>query len=149
MGDPRPDAPPAPPGSVRLVDFARRAPVPLRLTFVEGERHVPFAIRRAYWIYDVPGGAVRGGHAYRTLHEVFIALSGSFDVTVDDGRGSTARYALNRSYFGLYVPAMQWRTLENFSTNAVCLILASAPYDEGDYLRDYDAFCHLRARAPR
>jgi mannose-6-phosphate isomerase-like protein (cupin superfamily) len=106
---------------------------------------MPFAIRRVYWIYDVPGGAARGGHAYRTLEEVFVALSGSFDLTVDDGRGSIVRQTLNRSYYGVYVPAMEWRRLENFSTNSVCLILASKPYDEEDYVRDYDTFCGMRA----
>src|SRR2546423_11772381 len=106
------------------------------LTPIEGTKDVPFAIRRVYWIYDVPGGAVRGGHAYRTLEEVFVALSGSFDLTVDDGGGSTVRQTLNRSYYGVYVPSMVWRRLENFSTNAVCLIFASQPYDEGDHLLD-------------
>ena len=137
------------PPSARLLDLPRIPDPRGSLTFLHGGREIPFDIRRAYWIYDVPGGEVRGGHAYRTLHEVFIALSGSFDVTVDDGRGSTARYVLNRSYAGLYVPPMMWRALENFSTNSVCLILASEHYDEADYLRDYDDFCHTRARAQR
>jgi oxalate decarboxylase/phosphoglucose isomerase-like protein (cupin superfamily) len=131
----------------QLVNF-RKIPDPRgNLTPVEGERDVPFPIRRVYWIYDVPGGAVRGGHAYRTLEEVFVALSGSFDLTVDDGRGSTVRQTLNRGYYGVYVPAMMWRRLSNFSTNAVCLIFASRHYDEGDYLRDYDTFCDLRGAA--
>jgi len=95
------------------------------------------------------GGAARGGHAYRTLEEVFVALSGSFDLTVDDGRGSTVRQPLNRSYYGVYVPALMWRKLSNFSTNAVCLILASRHYDERDYVRDYDAFCDMRGAATR
>ncbi len=110
-----------------------------KLTFVEGDRHVPFPIRRAYWIYDVPGGEVRGGHAYRALEEVMIAISGSFDVRLDDGVRSEV-VSLNRSYYGLHVPPMTWRQLENFSTNGVCLILASLPYSEGDYIRDRDAF---------
>jgi WxcM-like, C-terminal len=113
-----------------------------KLTFIEGERHVPFPIRRAYWIYDVPGGKERGGHAYRTLEEVIIAMSGSFDVALDDGR-ETEVVSLNRSYYGLYVPAMTWRQLENFSTNGVSLALASLPYDEADYIRDYDGFLEL------
>jgi oxalate decarboxylase/phosphoglucose isomerase-like protein (cupin superfamily) len=108
------------------------------LTFVEQE-HVRFTIQRVYWIYDVPGGQRRGGHGYRQLKEVIIALSGSFDVLVDDGR-STQRWSLNRAYMGLYVPNLLWRTLENFSTNGVALILASQPYDERDYVRDYDEF---------
>jgi len=109
------------------------------LTYAESHRHVPFVIRRAYWIYDVPGGEVRGGHAYRELEEVIIALSGSFSVVVDNARASET-VQLNRSYFGLYVPPMTWRQLEDFSTNGVCLILASQPYSEDDYIRDYDTF---------
>lgn len=105
------------------------------LTFVEGLNHIPFRIRRAYWIYDVPGGEKRGGHAYGRLEEFMVALSGSFDVVVDDGSGEE-RFTLSRSYLGLHVPSMIWRALEDFSTNAVCLILASAHYDESDYIRD-------------
>ena len=114
-----------------------------RLTYIESRRHVPFPIRRAYWIYDVPGGELRGGHAYRTLEEFVIALSGSFDVVLDDGSNREV-VTLNRSYYGLYVPAMTWRQFENFSTNGVCLILASLPYAEDDYIRDYDTFLGLR-----
>jgi hypothetical protein len=116
------------------------------LTFVEGNRHIPFPIARAYWIYDVPGGAVRGGHAYLGLQEFFVALSGSFDLVMDDGVES-ARFTLNRSYEGLYVPRLVWRHLENFSTNAVCLILASRPYDEADYVRDHEEFSRLAGGA--
>jgi len=122
-----------------IVELPRIEDARGNLTFVEGMSHVPFEIRRAYWIYDVPGGAVRGGHAYATLQEFMIALSGSFDVVVDDGR-SRRTFTLNRSYRGLYVPQMMWRQVGNFSTNAVCLILASAPFDESDYVRDYDDF---------
>ena len=113
------------------------------LTYVESAVHVPFNIRRVYWIYDVPGGEVRGGHAYRSLHEVMIALSGSFDVHLSDG-DSRRVVSLNRSYFGLYVPNLIWRQLTNFSTNAVCLILASQPFDERDYLRHYDELLAAR-----
>lgn len=113
------------------------------LTFIEPGRPIPFLIRRTYWIYDVPGGEVRGGHAYLELQEFFIALSGSFDVVLDDGlRRRTV--SLNRSYFGLYVPNLVWRRIENYSTNAQCLILASLPYDENDYLRDYSRFLALK-----
>ncbi|MEA2444590.1 MAG: hypothetical protein QOJ12_1882 [Thermoleophilales bacterium] len=134
---------------VQLLTF-RKIPDPRgNLTPVESGRDVPFAIRRVYWIYDVPGGTARGGHAYRTGEEVFIALSGSFDLTVDDGCGATVRQALNRSYYGVHVPALNWRRLENFSTNGVCLVLASTPYDEADYLRDYEDFRAARAGAPR
>jgi dTDP-4-dehydrorhamnose 3,5-epimerase-like enzyme len=115
-----------------------------KLTFIEGGRHVPFTVRRVYWIYDVPGGEVRGGHAYRTLEELVIAISGSFDVALDDGRNAEV-LQLNRSYSGLYVPPMTWRQLENFSTNGICLILASQPYDEGDYIRDRDEFAMSQA----
>jgi hypothetical protein len=118
------------------------------LTFLEGRRHIPFAIARAYWLYDVPGGAVRGGHAYRQLQEFMIALSGSFDVVVDDGR-TTERFTLNRSYFGLYVPSMTWRYIESFSTNAVCLILASRRYEPHDYLYEYADFRALVPPDPR
>jgi hypothetical protein len=135
------------PASAQVLSF-RKIPDPRgNLTPVEGERDVPFAIRRVYWIYDVPGGTARGGHAYRTGEEVFVSLSGSFDLTVDDGHGSTVRHALNRSYYGVHVPALTWRWLENFSTNGVCLVLASQPYDENDYLRDYDEFRAARAGA--
>ena len=109
------------------------------LSFVENGRPIPFVTRRVYWIYDVPGGEVRGGHAYKELQEFFIAISGSFDVVLNDGQ-NTKVATLNRSYFGLYVPNMIWRRLENFSTNAVCLILASMPYKEDDYLRDFKIF---------
>jgi oxalate decarboxylase/phosphoglucose isomerase-like protein (cupin superfamily) len=112
------------------------------LTFIEEENPIPFKIKRVYWIYDVPGGAIRGSHAYKNLHEVVIALSGSFDVILNDGK-EEKRWQLNRSYYGLYVPNMLWRTLENFSTNALCLILASETYDEKDYVRDYEIFTRL------
>ena len=113
------------------------------LTFIEGGEHVPFEIRRAYWIYGVPGGEKRGGHAYRTLHEVIVALSGSFEVHLHDGRRRRVD-VLNRGYTALYVPNMIWRELENFSTNAVCLILASEPYSEPDYVRDQADFLALQ-----
>ena len=115
------------------------------LSFIEPGRPVPFVIRRVYWIYDVPGGEVRGGHAYKELQEFFIALSGSFNVVLNDGL-DTKVVTLNRSYFGLYVPNMIWRRLENFSTNAVCLILASMPYNENDYLRDFRMFQEIKMR---
>ena len=109
------------------------------LTFIEGERHVPFRIQRAYWLYDVPGGELRGAHANRFADEFLVALSGSFDVAVDDG--VTQRVVqLNRSYQGLLVPRLTWRWLQNFSTNAVCLVLASVPFREGDVVRDRQAF---------
>jgi hypothetical protein len=131
----------------RIVDLPRIADPRGNLTFVEGERHVPFRIARVYWIYDVPGGEKRGGHAYRQLSEFVVALSGSFDVVIDDGREPRV-FSLNRSYLGLYVPRLLWRSLENFSTNAVCLILASRPYEDADYVRDYGQFRELMGLSP-
>jgi dTDP-4-dehydrorhamnose 3,5-epimerase-like enzyme len=113
------------------------------LSFVEENNHIPFKIERTFWIYDVPGGDERGGHAYRETEEFIVALSGSFDVVLDDGKGNAQTYLLNRSYYGLYVPRMTWRQMTNFSTNSVALVLASTPYDSKDYIRDYDVFKSL------
>lgn len=113
------------------------------LSFIEENNHIPFKIARTYWIYDVPGGEIRGGHAYKTLHEFIVAISGSFDVVLDDGI-SKKTYSLNRSYFGLYVPNLIWKHLENFSTNSLCLILASDKYNEEDYIRDYQHFKDIK-----
>lgn len=109
------------------------------LTFVEGNRHIPFDIRRVYYLYDVPGGAERGGHAHKELHQLIIAMSGSFDVVLDD-TNEKCRFHLNRSYQGLYVCPMIWRELNNFSSGSVCMVLASNFYDEADYFRNYDTF---------
>lgn len=109
------------------------------LTFIEGSRHIPFDIRRVYYTYDVPGGADRGGHAHKALHQLIIAMSGSFDVTLDDGRNKK-KFHLNRSYQGLYVCPMMWRDLDNFSSGSVCMVLASNVYEASDYYRDYDEF---------
>ena len=109
------------------------------LTFIEGNRHVPFNIARVYYLYDVPGGAERGGHAHKGLHQLIIAMSGSFDVILDDG-SKKRRVHLNRSYQGLYVCPMIWRELDNFSSGSVCMVLASNQYDESDYFRDYDQY---------
>lgn len=114
------------------------------LSFFENNNQVPFEIKRVYWIYDVPGGEIRGGHAYKELQEIIIALSGSFDVVLHNGK-EEIRYTLNRSYFGLYVPKMMWRQLENFSTNAVALVAASAPFDLGDYLLNFEEFKAMNA----
>ena len=114
------------------------------LTFVEGGRHVPFDIQRVYYLYDVPGGAERGCHGHFKLRQLIVAMSGSFDVVLDDGK-RRARYHLNRSDTGLYVCPMIWRELDNFSSGSVCLVLASEPYDEADYLRDYETFRHAGA----
>jgi hypothetical protein len=125
--------------SCRIVQLPRIEDVRGNLSFIEEIRHIPFAIRRVYWVYDVPGGAARDGHAYYTLEEFIIAVSGSFDVTIDDGNEEKV-VQLNRSYVGLYVPPMVWRRLDNFSGNSIALILASRPYSEEDYLRDYQDF---------
>lgn len=109
------------------------------LTFIEGSRHIPFDIRRVYYTYDVPGGADRGGHAHKALHQLIIAMSGSFDVTLDDGRNKK-KFHLNRSYQGLYVCPMIWRDLDNFSSGSVCMVLASNLYEASDYFRNYDEF---------
>lgn len=109
------------------------------LSFIEEENHIPFKIKRTYWIYDVPGGEARGGHAYRENEEFIVALSGSFDVVLDDGKERNV-YSLNRSCYGLYVPKGYWREITNFSTNSLALVLASKQYDESDYIRDYQQF---------
>ena len=109
------------------------------LSFVEQFKHIPFKIARTYWIYDVPGGESRGGHAYKENQELIIALSGSFDVILDNGEG-TETFSLNRSYYGLYVPKGIWREMVNFSTNSLALVLSSTSYDEKDYIRDYEQF---------
>ena len=131
---------------VRLIDFPIVHEPRGNLSFIEGNRHIPFEIRRVYYLYDVPGGATRGGHAHRELEQVIIAVSGSFDVVLDDGR-ERAKFSLNRSYHGLYVPRMVWRELENFSSGAVSLVLASDIYREEEYIRDFDEFRHLVAPA--
>ena len=109
------------------------------LTFIEGTHDVPFQIKRVYYLYDVPGGSIRGGHAHKQLQQLIVAMSGSFDVTVDDGH-QRSTFHLNRSYYGLYIPNMVWRELDNFSSGSVCLVLASEYYDEGDYYRNYELF---------
>ena len=113
------------------------------LSFVEQENHIPFAIKRTYWLYDVPGGECRGGHAYKENQEFIVALSGSFDVILDDGK-EKKRFTLNRSYYGLYVPKGLWREMDNFSTNSLAMILSSTNYDANDYVRDYDEFIKLK-----
>lgn len=126
----------------KLIELPKISDPRGNLTFIEGAKHVPFEIKRIYYLYDVPGGAQRAGHAHKTLHQVLVALSGSFDIKVDNGFSQT-KFHLNRSYQGLYIPAMVWRDIDNFSSGAVCLALASTYYDESEYYRDYDTF--LRA----
>lgn len=123
----------------RMIELPKVTDTRGNLTFVEGRRHIPFAIERVYYLYDVPGGSVRGGHAHRGLHQLIVAMSGSFDVLLDDGR-EKKRFHLARSYYGLYVCPMVWRELTNFSSGSVCMVLASNLFDEFDYYRDYDLF---------
>ncbi|MCB0472716.1 MAG: WxcM-like domain-containing protein [Flavobacteriaceae bacterium] len=127
---------------VKLIELPKITDPRGNLSFFESNNQIPFSIKRTYWIYDVPGGEIRGSHAFKESQEFIIALSGSFDVVLDDGQ-QEGKYNLNRSYFGLYVPNMLWRRLENFSTNALALIVSSTPYSECDYLRDFGEFKKL------
>lgn len=126
-----------------IINLPRFLDVRGNLSFVEQNSHIPFEIKRTYWIYDVPGGEARGGHAFRKNQEFIIALSGSFDVIVDDGQNKTT-YTLNRSYYGLYVPAGLWRTMENFSTNAFALEFGSVRFSPDDYIRNYEQFLKMK-----
>ena len=132
---------------VRMLEFRKIADPKGNLTAIEGGRDVPFDIARVFYLYDVPGGEARGGHAHRALHQVIIAASGSFDVVLEDGNEERA-FFLNRSYYGLHVPPMIWAHLENFSSGSVGLVLASAHYDETDYYRDRDEYLRV-VRGPR
>ena len=127
---------------VRIVNLPKVSDPRGNLSFVESARHVPFDIKRVYYLYDVPGGEARGGHAHRNLEQFVIAISGSFDILLDDG-GSQRTISLNRSYVGVYLPRMIWRELVNFSSGSVCLVLASEYFDELDYYRDYDEFVRI------
>jgi len=123
----------------RIIDLPKVSDPRGNLTFIEGGRHIPFEIKRVYYTYDVPGGSDRGAHAHKALHQLIVAMSGSFDVVLDDGFNKK-RIHLNRSYFGLYICPMIWRELDNFSSGSVCMVLASNLYDETDYYRDYEEF---------
>ncbi len=123
----------------RLIELPRVHDPRGNLSFIEGQNHVPFDIQRVYYLYDVPGGAERGGHAHKALHQLLIATSGSFDVVLDDGLAKK-RINLNRPYIGLYISPMIWRELDNFASGSVCVVLASNRYDESDYFRNYDDF---------
>jgi hypothetical protein len=124
---------------IRLINLPKILDDRGNLSIIEEETHIPFKIKRTYWIYDVPGGEFRGSHAFKKTEEFIIALSGSFDVIVHDGTVER-KFSLNRSYYGLYIPKHIWRTIENFSTNALALIVASTSYNEKDYIRDFDRF---------
>jgi hypothetical protein len=123
----------------KLIDLPKISDPRGNLTFVEGRNHIPFDIHRVYYLYDVPGGSDRGGHAHINLHQLVIAMSGSFDMVLDDGH-SKKRFHMNRSYYGLYVAPMVWRNLDNFSSGGVCMVLASDYFSEADYIRNYDDF---------
>ena len=129
--------------SPHIINLPRFLDARGNLSFVEQMNHIPFEIKRTYWIYDVPGGEDRGGHAFKENQEVVIALSGAFDVVVDDGRRQI-RFKLNRSYYGLYIPAGMWRTMENFSTNSFALEFGTVKYSAEDYIRDYNEFLKLK-----
>lgn len=123
----------------KIIELPKICDIRGNLSFIESLNHIPFEIKRAYWIYDVPGGEERGAHAFRTQHEFIVALSGSFDVVLNDGE-KTSRYHLNRSYKGIYVPPMTWRCLDNFSTNSLCFVLSSEKFDPSDYIEDFNLF---------
>jgi dTDP-4-dehydrorhamnose 3,5-epimerase-like enzyme len=125
---------------VRIIQLPKILDRRGNLTFIEGDNHIPFEIKRTYWIYDVPGGEIRGGHAFKEQDELIVALSGSFDIVLDDGFEKKT-YQLNRSYYGLYVPNGIWRQMENFSTNSLSMILASTAFNKEDYIFDYELFC--------
>ncbi len=126
----------------KIVDLPKITDPRGNLSFVEGGQHIPFDIKRVYYLYDVPGGSNRGSHAHKNLHQLIVAMSGSFDVVLSDGK-EVKRFHLNRSYYGLYVCPMMWRELNSFSFGAVCMVLASECYDEADYIREYSEFLEL------
>lgn len=128
---------------VRIIDFPKFEDPRGNLSVIEEGKQAPFNIERTYWIYDVPGGQVRGGHAFKEQQELIVALSGSFDVEVDNGKKKQT-FSLNRSYYGLYLPAGLWRQMHNFSTNSLAIVLSSTQYNESDYIRSYDDFLNFR-----
>jgi len=132
----------------RLIDLPPHHDVRGNLSVIEGGVHIPFDIKRVYYLYDVPGGSARAGHGHIELQQLFVAMSGSFDVIVDDGY-ERKKFQLNRSYYGLYVPGMMWREVENFSSGAVCVVLASTLYDPKDYYHDYDEFVAAAHQQPK
>jgi hypothetical protein len=123
----------------KIIELPKIHDVRGNLTFIEGYRHISFGIQRVFYLYDVPGGSDRGGHALKVCHQFLVAMSGSFDVIVDDGQKKN-RFQLSRSYYGLYIPPGIWREMDNFSSGSVCMVIASNKYDEGDYVRNYDEY---------
>jgi len=128
---------------VKIINLPKITDPRGNLSFIEEGNHIPFKIKRTYWIYDVPGGQIRGGHAFKEQIELIVALSGSFDVLIDNGKAKKT-YFLNRSYYGLYVPNRLWRQMQNFSTNSLALVLSSTKYNESDYIYDYNEFLNFR-----
>lgn len=126
----------------KLIDLPKITDPRGNLSVIEGDVHIPFVIKRVYYLYDVPGGSSRAGHGHKELQQLIVAMSGSFDVIVDDGH-ERKKFHLNRSYYGLYIPKMMWREVENFSSGGVCLVLASTLYDRADYYHDYDDFVRV------
>jgi hypothetical protein len=130
-------------GQVQLIKLPKILDTRGNLTFIESNVHIPFKIKRTYWIYDVPGGEIRGSHAFKKSQELIIALSGSFDIVLNDGK-QESKYTLNRSYEGLYVPNLIWKSMENFSTNSLALVVSNIAYDEADYIRNFDEFKQMK-----
>ena len=128
---------------VKLINLPKIEDPRGNLSFIEEEKHIPFKIGRTYWIYDVPGGQVRGGHAFKIQQEFIVALSGSFDVIIDDGNEKKT-FSMNRSYYGLYLPAGLWRQMENFSTNSLAMVMSSTVFSDNDYIRDYQQFLNQK-----
>ncbi len=126
----------------KIIDLPKIEDPRGNLSFIEEFKHVPFKIERTYWIYDVPGGQIRGGHAFKAQQELIVALSGSFDIMVDDGKVKQT-FSLNRSYYGLFLPAGYWRQMQNFSTNSLALVLSSTHYNPEDYIHDYNDFINF------
>lgn len=129
--------------AVEIIDLPKIEDPRGNLSFIEEEKQIPFKIERTYWIYDVPGGQVRGGHAFKEQQELIVALSGSFDVEVDDGKDKKT-YSLNRCYYGLFIPAGLWRQMQNFSTNSLAMVLSSTAFSEEDYIREYPHFLNYK-----
>jgi oxalate decarboxylase/phosphoglucose isomerase-like protein (cupin superfamily) len=128
---------------IQLIDLPKIIDERGNLSFIEEDNHIPFKIKRTYWIYDVPGGEIRGSHAFRESEEFVVAISGSFDVILNDGKNES-KYSLNRSYYGLYIPKLVFRRIENFSTNSLALVLSSTQFCEEDYIRDFNLFLRLK-----
>ena len=130
---------------VKLIELPRIEDPRGNLSFIEEEKHIPFKIERTYWIYDVPGGQIRGGHAFKEQQEFIVALSGSFDVVIDDGVINQT-YSLNRSYYGLFIPAGLWRQMENFSTNSLAMVISSTVFSDADYIREYQEYLKFQLK---